>query len=399
MVRPASLTMVLALTALMGWGAPAVAGPFSPIKIVNDQAITQFEFEQRMLFMQILRQPGDVEKAAMDTLIDDRLRMSAAKQFGVKIGPEQLKAGMEEFASRANLTADKFIEIIGQAGIQPETFRDFVESGLVWREIIRGKFAPAVSISDSQIDRALANGRPLVAMQVKLSEIVIPAVGAGRTAALQKADHLRLLLRGGEDFASLARQNSSAASAGRGGALDWMMLSALKPDAAKAVRSLAPGQVSAPVVLDDSVVIYQMQEQKQEMQKPASGSVVDYAAFLVPDDGTSAAKVRAKVDTCNDLYAVAKGLPADRLIRETVPQAQVPRDLAGALSLLDAGESSTAVTRGGWRVFLMLCRRGPAEAEMPSRDEVKIQLTNQILGAQADIYLEELRSEAMIRTP
>lgn len=399
MVRPASLTMVLALTALMAWGAPAAAGPFSPIKIVNDQAITQFEFEQRMLFMQILRQPGDVEKAAMESLVDDRLRMSAAKQFGVKIGPEQLKAGMEEFAARANLTADKFVEIIGQAGIQPETFRDFVESGLAWREIIRGKFAPAVSISESQIDRALANGRPLVAMQVKLSEIVIPAVGTGRTAALQKADHLRLLLRGGEDFATLARQNSSADSAGRGGALDWTLLSALKPDAAKAVRSLAPGQVSAPVVLDDSVVIYQMQEQKQEMQQPATGSVVDYAAFLLPDDGASAAKVRAKVDTCNDLYAVAKGLPADRLIRETVPQAQVPRDLAGALALLDAGESSTAVTRGGWRVFLMLCRRGPAEAEMPSRDEVKIQLTNQILGAQADIYLEELRSEAMIRTP
>ncbi len=399
MVRPANFTMVLALMALMGFGAAVSAGPFTPIKIVNDQAITQFEFEQRLLFMQILRQPGDLEKAAMDTLVDDRLRMSAAKQFGVKMSPDQLKAGMEEFAARANLTSEKFVEIIGQAGIQPETYRDFVESGLVWREIIRGKFASTVSISDTQIDRALANGRPMVALQVKLSEIVIPAVGAGRTAALQKADHLRLLLRGGEDFASLARQNSSAASAGRGGSLDWMLLTELKPDAAKAVRSLAPGQVSAPVVLDDQVVIYKLQEQKQEMTKPSGGVVVDYAAFLVPDDGASAAKVRAKVDTCNDLYAVAKGLAADRLIRETLPQGQLPRDIAGALSVLDAGESSTAVARGGWRVFLMLCRRGPPENEMPSRDEVRLQLTNQVLGAQADIYLEELRSEAMIRTP
>lgn len=399
MVRPAGITMVLALMALVGFGAPVAAGPFTPIKIVNDQVITQFEFEQRVLFMQMLRQPGDLEQAALSSLVDDRLRMSAAKQFGVKMSPEQLKAGMEEFAARANLTADKFVEIIGQAGVQPETFRDFVESGLVWREIIRGKFAPTVSISETQIDRALANGRPLAALQVKLSEIVLPAVGAGRTAALQKADHLRLLLRGGEDFASLARQNSTAASAGRGGALDWMLLTELKPDASKAVRSLAPGQVSAPVVLDDTVVIYQLQEQKQEMLQPSGGIVVDYAAFLLPDDGASVAKVRAKVDTCNDLYAVAKGLPADRLIRETLPQGQLPRDLAGALSTLDAGESSTAVTRGGWRVFLMLCRRGPPETEQPSRDEVKLQLTNQILGAQADIYLEELRSEAMIRTP
>ncbi|MDZ4395452.1 peptidylprolyl isomerase [Cypionkella sp.] len=397
MVR--SLGTVLALMALVGFGAPVAAGPFSPLKIVNDQVITQFEFEQRLLFMQLLRQPGDLEKAAMDTLVDDRLRMSAAKQFGVKMTPDQLKAGMEEFAARANLTAEKFVEIIGQAGVQPETFRDFVESGLVWREIIRGKFAPTVSISETQIDRALANGRPMAALQVKLSEIVIPAVGAGRDAALQRADKLRLQLRGGADFASLARQNSSAASAGRGGALDWMLLTELKPDAAKVVRGLAPGQVSAPVVLDDTVVIYQLQEQKQEMTQPSGAIMVDYAAFLVPDDGASAAKVRAKVDTCNDLYAVAKGLPADRLTRQTLPQAQLPSDVAGALSLLDAGESSTAITRGGWRVFLMLCRRGPPETEMPSRDEVRVQLTNQVLGAQADIYLEELRSEAMIRTP
>ncbi|MDB5661354.1 MAG: peptidylprolyl isomerase [Cypionkella sp.] len=398
MVRPAGIRMVLALTALVGLAAPIAAGPFTPVKIVNDQAITQFEYEQRLLFMQLLRQPGDLEKAAMDTLVDDRLRMSAAKQFGVKMSPERLKTGMEEFASRANLTADKFIAIIGEAGVQPETFRDFVEAGLVWREIIRGKYAPTVSISETQIDRALANGRPLVALQVRLSEIVIPAVGAGRDAALQKADHLRLLLRGGQDFAALARQNSSAASAVRGGALDWMLLTQLKPDAAAAVRGLAPGAVSAPVVLDDSVVIYQMQEQKQELTKPA-GIVVDYATYLVPDDGTSAAKLRSQVDTCADLYGAAKGTSADRLTRQTVPQGQVPSDIAGALSLLDAGETSTAVTRGGWRVFLMLCRRGPPETELPSRDEVKLQLTNQILGAQADIYLEELRSEAMIRTP
>ncbi|WP_284325792.1 peptidylprolyl isomerase [Cypionkella aquatica] len=399
MVRPVNRLMALAVVALVGFGAPVAAGPFSPIKIVNDQAITQFEFDQRVLFMTLLRQPGDLQKAAMDTLIDDRLRMSAAKQFGVKMSPEQLKAGMDEFASRANLTAEKFVEIIGQNGVQPETFRDFVESGLVWREIVRGKFAAGVSISETQIDRALANGRPMAALQVKLSEIVISAKGAGRDAALQRADKLRLQLRGGVDFATLARQNSSAASAGRGGALDWMLLTELKPDAAKAVRALAPGQVSAPVVLDDQVVIYQLQEQKQEMVQPSGAIVVDYATFLVPDDGVSAAKVRGQVDSCNDLYAVAKGLPAERLTRQTVAQNQLPKDVAGALSLLDAGESSTAITRGGWRVFLMLCRRGPPETEQPSRDEVRLQLTNQILGAQADIYLEELRTEAMIRTP
>jgi peptidyl-prolyl cis-trans isomerase SurA len=397
MVRPIGFRMVLALTVAVGLVAPVAAGPFSPIKFVNDQAITQFEYDQRLLFMTMLRQPGDLEKLAMDTLVDDRLRLSAAKQYDVKLTPDQIKAGMEEFAARANLTAEKFIEIVGQAGVQPQTFRDFVESGLIWRELVRGKYGASISISEKQIDRAMESATPMVAISVRLSEIVLPATGAGRNAALVAAQSLRLHLRAGEDFATLARANSKGPTAGRGGALDWLKLSQMKPDAAVAVRALQPGQVSDPVILDDSVVIYQMQEQKQE-PTTATGTVVDYAEFLVPDDG-SAAAVRAKVDTCDDLYGLAKGLPADRLLRQTLPQAQVPRDVAGALAGLDMGESSTAITRGGWRVFLMLCRRGPAETDMPSRDEVKLQLTNQQLGTQSEIFLEELRSEAIIRTP
>lgn len=399
MARPAAFRMITALLALAWLGSAAVAGPFSPIKRVNDQVITQFEYDQRLLFMQILRQPGDLEKLAMDTLVDDRLRMSAAKQFGLAMTPEQVTAGMEEFAGRANLTAEKFVEIVGQAGIEAETFRDFVEAGLVWREIIRGKYGPGVSISEPQIDRALAGMQPMVAISVRLAEINIPATGAARGEALVMARRLKQELRAGADFAALARANSKGPTAGRGGVLEWMKLSELKPEAAVAVRGLTAGGVSDPVVLDDRVVIYQMQEQKQELTSEKPAVVVDYAEYLVPDDGKSAAVVRAKVDTCDDLYGVAKGQPAAMLTRQTLPLGQIPANIAAALALLDAGESSTATTRGGWRVFLMLCRRGAALAEQPTRDEVRLQLTNQQLGTMAEIYLEELRSEAIIVTP
>lgn len=399
MARPASIRMIMALVALLGVGTLAEAGPFSPIKVVNDRVITQFEYDQRLLFMQLLRQPGDIETMAMDTLVDDRLRMGAADQFGVKMSADQVKAGMEEFAGRANLTAEKFIEIIGQAGVQPQTFRDFVESGLVWREIIRGKYGPAISISDVAVDRALANFTPMVAIQVRLSEIVIPATGAGRGPALVLARKLKQEIKAGADFAAAARANSAGPSANSGGGLDWLHLSEMKPDAAVAVRALAPGAVSDPVVLDDTVVLYQMQEQKQELTAPPSTVMVDYAEFLVANDAAAVAKVRSNVDSCNDLYGQAEGLPADRLLRKTVPQNQLSKDVAGALAALDPGESSATGTRGGWRVFLMLCSRAAPASEQPSRDEVRLQLTNQQLGTLAEIYLEELRSEAIIREP
>ncbi len=399
LARCGGIALMLALPAGM---ALAQSGAFAPVKIVNERVITQYELTQRILFMQLLRQQGDIPAESIKGLIDDRLRTYGAEVNGVLITEAMVRAGMEEFASRANLTADEFIKAVGQGGVDAETFRDFVTAGLVWREVVRAKFGPTISISEVAIDRALSNFVPTSAIAVSLSEIVLPATGADRSNALALARKLKSELKAGGDFAALARSNSAGPTAGSGGQLAWQRLSQLPPEAAVAVRSLAAGQVSDAVVLDDKVVIYLMREQRQDKITGKSATVVDYAEFLIPNDGNAtaeAAKIRAKVDTCDDLYALAKGLPVERLTRKTLPQTQLPGDVSGALTLLDAGESSATVTRGGWRVFLMLCSRGAAPEDMPSRDEVRLQLSNQRLAAQAEIYLEELRSEAIIVDP
>ncbi len=393
---------VMALLLLPHQPALAQSGAFAPVKIVNERVITQYELNQRILFMQLLRQPGDIAAESMKGLIDDRLRTYGAEINGVMITEDNVRAGMEEFASRANLTAEEFIKAVNQGGVDAETFRDFVQAGLIWREVVRAKFGPTISISESAIDRALTNFVPTSAISVLLSEIVLPASGADRNSALALARRLKTELKAGGDFAATARSYSAGATAGSGGPLDWQRLAQLPADAAVAVRTLAPGQVSEPVVLDDSVVIYLVREQRQDPILEQTAKVVDYAEFLIPNDGAAAseaARIRTKVDVCDDLYAVAKGLPAERLTRKKLPQSQLPADVSAALALLDAGESATSVTRGGWRVFLMLCSRGSAAEDMPTRDEIRLQLTNQRLASKAEIYLEELRSEAIIVDP
>ena len=63
-------------------------------------------------------------------LIEDRLRLAAAEAAGIVIDAAAVQAGMEEFASRANLTAAKLIEALAPGGVEAETFRDFVEAGV-----------------------------------------------------------------------------------------------------------------------------------------------------------------------------------------------------------------------------------------------------------------------------
>jgi peptidyl-prolyl cis-trans isomerase SurA len=391
--------LVCLISVILGNGmAQAAGGDFAPAKIVNNQAISGYELRQRMAFLQLLRQTGDLETEAMKGLIDDRLRNAQAKANGISLSSEAVLAGMTEFAGRANLTADEFITAIGQAGIAPETFRDFVTSGLAWREVVRQKFSAQIQISEAAIDRALANFAVPVAQNVTLAEISLPATGDGRGAALSRARELRLDILRGRDFAEVARSVSTGSTARMGGLLPPQNLSALPEDVAKAVRVLQSEEISNPIIREDRVVFYKMISLDQAPVTVTAPTQLDYAQLLLPntDQGLQQANsIRRQVDSCDDLFAVA----ADKVQRVTLPFSEVPSDIATALQILDAGETSFQLTRGDQRLFLMLCHRGAPINTQASRDEIRVILTNQKLAGMAAVYLEELRADALIVDP
>jgi len=378
---------------------------FSSVMIVNDRAITRYELNQRILFLQLLRQPGDLPKVALDGLIDERLQLGAVRLAGLKLTLEDVQGGMTEFASRANLTAEQFIIALGQNGVEAQAFRDFVEAGLGWRELVRAKYGPATQISEHEIDRAIAEGAAAGGpVRVLLSEIVLPtnAGGAGGENALALATRLSRDIRTEAGFVNAARRHSKSATALTGGRLEWQLVDALPADVGAELRAMKTGTISEPFRVPGAVVLYFLRDIGQEAGEASSTMTLEYAQFLLPEGpgtATETARLRADSDSCDDLYAAARGLPADRLTRDSLPEAQVPRDIAAVLAGLDAGESSTQLTRGGWRVFLMLCSRTPASEVPPSRSEVRVLLTNQRLAGQAQLFLSELRAEAIIREP
>lgn len=390
------LAMMLALGTAV---PPTMANPFKPVMAINDRVITQYELDQRILFLQILQQQGDLPELARTSLIEDRLRLFAAEEAGLRVTPDQVMAGMEEFAGRANLSTEEFLKLTGEMGLAAETFRDFVEAGMIWREVVRVKYGAGVTITEAEIDRAIANFQPTGASRLQLLELVLPGVNGDLSGAQALARRLQAQIETEADFAAAARANSAGDTAGSGGRIGWQRLTDLPEPARQALARLAPGGMSRPVLLEDRVVVYWLVERGEDPLGKTEGTWVDYAQFLVPEGPNAEAELaaaRARADTCDDLYTVAKGLPADRLIRESQPQSAVGGDIGAVLATLDAGETSTRISRAGWRVLVMLCSRGPAPDLEPDREVVREQLLNQRLSALADVYLEELRSEAII---
>ena len=374
--------------------------PFQVVMRINDSVITRYEMDQRKLFLKLLRVPGDPEAEALKGLTQDRLAAAQAKRFGLRLTKEQLAAGMEEFAARADLTAAEFVEALGQAGVSMETFRDFAGNGLLWRELVRGRYAGSFTISEAEIDRAIVGGTVNTGMQLLLSELILPVEGDPEEQQAL-ARRLRDEITTEDGFAAAARRYSASPSAGRGGRLDWTPTSELPPQIVELVLALGPGQVSEPVTLPNAVAVFQLRDVAEDTSA-APEVQVEYAEFLMPntpDVQAQAAAMHTRLDSCKDLFAEARGLPESQLKVENRTVRDLPADVALQLAQLDPGEYSTAITRGGARVFLMLCGRGPKIDGPIDREAIREQLISRRLTLLAEAYLEELRSEAIISTP
>lgn len=398
-IRQTILSTLIAVAAFAAAPeARAQGNPFAAAIRVNDRAITNFEIAQRKLFLGALRQPGNVDELAVEQLIDDRIKLDAAATLGISLAPDDLEAGMAEFAGRANLSKEEFLGVLANEGVAPDTFRSFVEAGIIWREVVRTRFGPRVQVSDAEIDRALALASRQAGVQVLISEIVLPA---DSPQASEEADRVARRLAGSfiseGAFAAEAQARSVSPTRDRGGRYDWLPLANLPPPVAAQVIGLAPGQVSQPFPVQGAVVLFYLRDLRETGRAEARTLALEWAEFSVASL-EEAQRVKGEVDTCDDLYGVAKGLPEERLTRTTLAAGEVPSDLALDLARLDENEAS-AQLRAGIPVLLMLCGRTYelAEGEGASREEIRNRLFNQRLTSYSDGYLAELKADATIR--
>ncbi|MFT6225246.1 MAG: peptidyl-prolyl cis-trans isomerase SurA, partial [Paracoccaceae bacterium] len=288
-------------------GAAQTGNPYSAAIVVNTQAVTNYELGQRIRLLQLFRTPGDIDKTARDGLVDDRLRMAAASEFGIRPSDEDILAGMEEFAARANLGRDEFVAILTGAGVSEASFRDFIRAGVAWRGLVRSRFGPRAQVTEAEVDRAVAlseQGSTAVAL---ISEIVLPAETP--TAAIRAnrlAEQIRTTVTSIDGFSSFASRYSVAASRNVGGRLAQPIpIASLPPAVAAQISTLAPGGVSQPVPVPNGLAIYQLREIREGAVASENTQSVEFARYALTGGASEAAKVAAKVDTCDDLYGVA----------------------------------------------------------------------------------------------
>lgn len=380
-------------------------GQLTPVITVNDLVVTQYELTQRTRLLELFNTPGDLNTVARTALIEDRLKQQEMARFGVTLPDETLQRELEAFAGRANLSLPEFTRVLAQNGIDLGTLSDFVEVGAMWRDFVRGRFSREVTITDTDVERAIANqGNARSQREVLLSEIIIAPSPEQAVAAREAATQISRM-RSFAAFEAAARQVSALPSRENGGRLGWLPIDNYPPQIRSIILDLEPGEVTEPIdIPNGAIALFQLRNTREALlprQVPVS---LEYAAYYIPG-GTSqsglrqAAEVSDQVDTCDDLYGVARNQPAEVLERVTRAPSAISGDIAIELARLDPGEVSYNLTRnnGETLVFLMLCARNAAGAENADPAAVRQQILSQRLTARADALLEDLRASAVIR--
>ena len=372
----------------------AAEGIFDTIISVDGAAITNYELEQRILFFSFLNEPGDTLISSRQSLIDDRLKMAAGSKDGLALTPTELENAMLDFAKNSNQSLSGLLNLLNEGGVDAETFRDYVEVGVVWREVVRKRFGSQSQPTESEIDRALAAERAEGDISVLLTEIVLPAGPSQLEESRKIARELAKITSIGS-FSEKAKKLSVSSSRDNGGKIPWRNLKDLPNGLRQIIASLRPGQVAKPLEVQNAIVLFQLRDVEELGLKAPEIISMKFAKITGINSVLDLAT--KTVNSCNDLYGLVK-LDKD-VVLEMLTQHPDEIEQATALRLnrLDRHEMSIfSDSPDSIGNMIMLCERNYTTSADISRSEVAKNIRAARLTNLAEGYLAELRTNATV---
>lgn len=141
--------LALALTA-----APQPAGA-QVVAVVNGSPITSYDIDQRAKLLQTSSRKKPSRQEIIQELVNDRLKIAKAKFYGFSVGEDEVDRAFNSMAQRQGIPPARFKEFLQRSGIAEETVKARIRAELTWTQMVRGKFAASLQVSESDVVNAL----------------------------------------------------------------------------------------------------------------------------------------------------------------------------------------------------------------------------------------------------
>jgi parvulin-like peptidyl-prolyl isomerase len=281
LVRASLLYLLLALTIAM-CGASIVANaasePSASVAQIGDINISREEYDQE-LHMAARRkfyhgtipegQMAVLQREVAANMVDNVLLMKEAKRIGLRPDVEKIKLTMSEYEKRYQGNEQWQSR---RVVLLPKLQKQLEKESLIQQ--LKDKVHDVPSPSAAQL-RSFYTANPdkfTEPEQVRTSVILLKVDPSSPRpvweAARAEAASLLKKLRGGADFAQLARQRSGDESAANGGDMGYLHRGMLAEPAQAVVDKMKLKEISEPVTLLQGVAIFRLDERKAAVSNP-----------------------------------------------------------------------------------------------------------------------------------
>lgn len=125
------------------------------VAVANGAPITELDIQQRTKLLATSTRERLSRKEVIQQLIDDRLKIAKAKTYGLVVSDRQVDEAFANMAQRQGVSPDRFAEFLNRSGVTPYAVKQRIRAELTWGQLIRGKFAASLNVTDADIERAL----------------------------------------------------------------------------------------------------------------------------------------------------------------------------------------------------------------------------------------------------
>jgi len=230
----------------------------SIVAVVNSDVIVRSELEHEIsLNIPQLQEGGAqlpprsvLEKQVLERMILKRLQVQEADKLGIKIDDADLTKAMTNIAARNGMALEDLYSTLEAGGIRFEDFREDTRMQMLTARLQAQEVMKNIVVTDQEVERFLQReGDSLIERtDVRLSHLLI---AVSETASNQEVERARKKaqaivkkLRGGADFAQLARRESDGRRAAEGGDLGWFAMADVPSLVQDLAHTMAKGEIS-----------------------------------------------------------------------------------------------------------------------------------------------------------
>ncbi|MCK9542989.1 MAG: peptidylprolyl isomerase [Novosphingobium sp.] len=386
--------------------------------VVNGDIITGTDVDQRLA---LILAANDNKPSAdelqrlrlqvLRNLIDETLQIQEASAANVAVSDDDVEQTYTRVAQQnfnQNTAAmDAYLKRIGSSAA---SLKRQIRGELSWQRLLGRNIQPFVNVSNEEVSEMIQRLKAAKGTEeYRLGEIYLAAAPDARQQVAENAGQIVSQLRQGGSFVAYARQYSQASTAAVGGDLGWIRLAQLPAELATVTRELQPGQLVGPIEVPGGFSIIYLIDKRQVLTADPRDAVLalKQVAISFPPGTTDAQASRRAGEFATAMKAVhgcgAVNEAAARLGAQVVENDQVQaRDLPGPLQDVILGMSIGEVSppfgsiSDGVRV-LMLCGRDDPQGDAgPSFEQVMSQMEEDRVNKRAQMYLRDLRRDAII---